>query len=75
MTTSFADRRIKHPREPDMPWKTSDAQAKTKKAHTPDLRRAWRNVANDVLSETDDEARAIREANAVVRRAKQKAKT
>ncbi len=51
-----------------MPWTSEDAQRHTKKADTADLRRLWRDVANQVLEATGDEGRAVREANAVVAR-------
>ena len=51
-----------------MPWTPKDAKAKTKKANTPKKSRQWRDVANGVLKSTGDDARAIREANAVVAR-------
>jgi hypothetical protein len=55
-----------------MPWAPKDASAKTKKAKTPKAKRQWRDVANSVLAKTGDEGRAIREANAVVKRRKKK---
>ncbi len=53
-----------------MPWSAKDASKKTKKAKSPKARRQWKDVANSVLKKTGDEARAIREANAVVGRRK-----
>jgi hypothetical protein len=38
------------------------------KATTPDLKELWAKVANERLESTGDEARAIREANAVIAR-------
>ncbi len=55
-----------------MPWKAGDAKSKTHKADTPQKQRQWRDVANSVLKKTGDDARAIREANAVVARNKGK---
>lgn len=55
-----------------MPWSPKDAAKKTKKAKTPKAKRQWRDVANGVLKKTGDEARAIREANAVVGRRKKR---
>lgn len=50
-----------------MPWTPGDGPARhTKKADTPKKKRVWSHVANSVLAETNDEGRAIREANAVV---------
>lgn len=51
-----------------MPWKPEDARGKTKRAKSPTARRQWSNVANKVLAETGSEGRAVRAANAVVRR-------
>lgn len=55
-----------------MPWTYKDAYSHTKSANTPHLQSMWSKVANSVLEKTGDEARAIREANAVV--SKQKGK-
>lgn len=51
-----------------MPWTIDDAAEHTRKATTPRLKRLWAAIANKVLSATNDEARAIREANAAVAR-------
>jgi hypothetical protein len=51
-----------------MPWKSNDAERHTHKATTPTLQELWAKVANERLESTGDEARAIREANAVVAR-------
>lgn len=51
-----------------MPWTSRDAYRHTKKASTPHLQRMWSNVANSALSSGDDEASAIRQANAAVSR-------
>ena len=51
-----------------MPWKPKDAVKHTHQADTPEKRRRWAKIANLVLKQTGDEARAIREANAVMRR-------
>ena len=53
-----------------MPWTSKDAKGKTKKASTPSKKKKWAAVANEVLSRTGDEARAVRTANAVLKRAK-----
>ena len=50
-----------------MPWTPANASSKTKKANTPSKRKKWAAVANDVLSKTGDEGRAVRAANAAVR--------
>lgn len=49
-----------------MPWAPTDATRHTKKATSPRLKRTWATVANKVLKETGDEAKAVREANGVV---------
>ncbi|HEY2528349.1 MAG TPA: hypothetical protein VGJ20_10450 [Xanthobacteraceae bacterium] len=49
-----------------MPWTAQDAEKHTHKANTPALQELWAKVANERLQKRDDEARAIREANAVV---------
>jgi uncharacterized protein YdaT len=51
-----------------MPWNPEDAERHTKKADSPKRQRMWADIANSVLSETGDEGRAIREANARVGR-------
>ncbi len=51
-----------------MPWTAKDASRKTKKAKSPTAKRQWAHVADKVLAKTGDEGRAIREANAVVKR-------
>ena len=51
-----------------MPWKSSDARRHTHRAQSPRRQRQWREVANSVLRRTGDEGRAVRTANAVVRR-------
>lgn len=51
-----------------MPWKPSDASSKTRKAKSLIAKRQWRDVANSVLAKTGSEGRAIREANAVIKR-------
>jgi uncharacterized protein YdaT len=49
-----------------MPWTAKDAEAKTKHANTPAKQRQWAHISNGILQRTGDEARAIREANAVM---------
>ena len=51
-----------------MPWSQRDAYRHTSKASTPHLQRQWAQIANSVLEQTGDDARAIREANAVIAR-------
>lgn len=57
-----------------MPWNPKDATRHTKKATTPNKKRQFAEVANEILSRTGDEARAIRGANAAVKRNKGKKK-
>lgn len=57
-----------------MPWTPRDATSKTKKAKSPTAKRQWAHVADSVLAKTGDEGRAVREANAVVKRRKAKRK-
>lgn len=49
-----------------MPWKPSDAQKKNKKADTPAEKKKWASVANSVLKDSGDDAKAIRIANASI---------
>jgi hypothetical protein len=51
-----------------MPWTPDEAERHTHKATTLELKELWAKVANVRLEHTGDEARAIREANAVVAR-------
>ena len=51
-----------------MPWIPDDAGRHTHRATTWELKELWAKVGNDCLERTGDEGRAIREANAVVRR-------
>jgi hypothetical protein len=51
-----------------MPWTSNDADRHTHKATTSALQELWAKVANECLQRTGDEARAIREANAVIAR-------
>jgi hypothetical protein len=51
-----------------MPWQPKDAPRHDKAADTPKLQRQWSDIADGVLKRTGDEGRAIREANAVIRR-------
>jgi hypothetical protein len=51
-----------------MPWNDSDSTHHTKKAKTPKRKRQWRKVANAILERTGDDARAIRGANAAVKK-------
>ena len=58
-----------------MPWNSRNVAGKTKKAKSPKAKRQWVHVANSVLKKTGDEGRAIREANAVAKRAAGKRKS
>lgn len=50
-----------------MPWSPADGPARhTKKADTPKKKRQWADVANSALARGEDDASAIRMANAVV---------
>ena len=51
-----------------MPWTPNDADRHTHKATTQALKELWAKVANEALERTNDEGRAIREANAVIAR-------
>lgn len=52
-----------------MPWtRNSEAAKHTHKAKSPKSKRQWRHVANSVLERTGDEGRAVRSANAVIRK-------
>lgn len=56
------------PRIAVMPWSPKDAPSHTKKANTPAKEKQWSEVANSELKRTEDEARAVRAANAVVKK-------
>jgi uncharacterized protein YdaT len=53
-----------------MPWGLGDAAHKTKKASTPAKKKRWAITANALLAQTGDEAKAIRIANAMAKKAK-----
>jgi uncharacterized protein YdaT len=55
-----------------MPWTMRDAYEHTHKATTPKKKRQFAKVANKVLSESGDEGKAIRIANAAVKKDKRK---
>ena len=57
-----------------MPWKMSDATRHTKKADTPKKKKQFAKVANKVLAESGDEGKAVRIANAAVKKNKGKKK-
>ena len=51
-----------------MPWTMKSASDKTKKAKTPAAKKQWAKVANKVLKESGDDGKAIRIANAAVKK-------
>lgn len=51
-----------------MPWKMQDASRHTAKAKSAKAKRQWSAVANAVLEKTGNEARAVRSANAVIKK-------
>jgi len=53
-----------------MPWRSTDAAKKTKKAKSPKAKRQWSSVANKVLKDSGDEGKAVRIANAAVKKRK-----
>jgi len=52
-----------------MPWKPNDAKHKTKQASTPKKQALWSEISNKLLKGGASEGSAIRQANAVVKRA------
>ena len=57
-----------------MPWAMQDATHFTKKAKSPAAKKQFAVVANKVLAESGDEGKAIRIANAAVKKRKHKSK-
>lgn len=55
-----------------MPWNPGDATDKTKKAKTKKKKRQWSDVANSALKRGASDGSAIRQANAVVARKRQR---
>ena len=51
-----------------MPWTARDVSRHNHRAKSPKRRRQWRDVANSILARTGDDARAIRGANAAVKK-------
>lgn len=51
-----------------MPWGYRDAARHTRKADTPRKQRQWSTVANAVLHSSGDDGKAIRIANAAVKK-------
>lgn len=60
-----------------MPWEMSSAMGHTKKASTPAKKKQWASTANAVLEKSGDEGKAVRIANAAVKKhpSKKKPKT
>ena len=55
-----------------MPWSSKDASRFTRKAKGPKAKRQFAKVANKVLAESGDEGKAVRIANAAVKRRKKR---
>ena len=53
-----------------MPWSAKDASRFTKKAKGPKAKHQFAKVANKVLADSGDEGKAIRIANAAVKKRK-----
>jgi hypothetical protein len=52
-----------------MPWSPSDGPTRhTQKANTPAKKKQWSTVANSVLEKSGDEGKAVRIANAAVKK-------
>ena len=51
-----------------MPWNPTDANRHTKKADTKATAKQWSAVANAVLEKSGDEGKAVRIANAAVKK-------
>jgi len=58
-----------------MPWTMADAPQKTHKAKSKPAAKQWATVANKVLAESGDDAKAIKIANAAVAKRKSKSST
>jgi hypothetical protein len=52
-----------------MPWTARDVSRHNKGVKSSKRKRQWRDTANSILKRTGDDARAIRGANAVVKKA------
>jgi uncharacterized protein YdaT len=53
-----------------MPWTSKDASRHTKKASGSGAKKQWSKVANKVLKDSGDEGKAVRIANAAVKKRK-----
>lgn len=51
-----------------MPWTPKSATKHTHKASSPKAKRQWSKVANKVLAQSGDEGKAVRIANAAVKK-------
>lgn len=51
-----------------MPWASKDATKHTKAAKSSGAKKQWSKAANSVLKQTGDEGKAIRIANAAVKK-------
>lgn len=57
-----------------MPWRASEASEFTKKAKSKKAKRQWKDVANSVLKRGGSEGSAVRQANGVIKKRKQRMK-
>lgn len=55
-----------------MPWTTRDVTRHNRSVKSPKRKRQWSKVANSILKRTGSDARAIRGANAAVKKAQTK---
>lgn len=55
-----------------MPWTPKEATGFTKKAKSPKAKRQWAHVADSALARGESDATAIKEANGVVKRRRQR---
>ena len=55
-----------------MPWSTRDVSRHNHAVKSPKRKRQWRDVSNSILARTGDEGRAIRGANAAVKKSQSK---
>jgi len=53
-----------------MPWTMASAYRHTKKAKSAPAKKQWSTVANKILKESGDEGKAVRIANAAIKRRK-----
>jgi len=55
-----------------MPWRSKDVPAKTSKAKSAVAKKQWTSTANAVLAKSGDDGKAIRIANAAVKKRRKK---